>query len=72
MSEQNWKATGLTCNHCAQSVTKNLMSIDGMSSVNVEVKPNEVSSIQTVGARDFTAEEISRAMAQAGKYVLTS
>ncbi|MFA5918532.1 MAG: heavy-metal-associated domain-containing protein [Candidatus Nanopelagicaceae bacterium] len=72
MSEQNWKATGLTCNHCAQSVTKNLMSIDGMSSVDVEVKPNEVSSILTVGARDFTPEEISRAMAQAGKYVLTS
>jgi copper chaperone CopZ len=72
MSEQNWKATGLTCNHCAQSVTNKLMSIDGMSSVRVEVKPNEVSSIQTVGARDFTSEEISRAMAQAGKYVLTS
>ncbi|HUW88351.1 MAG TPA: heavy-metal-associated domain-containing protein [Candidatus Paceibacterota bacterium] len=72
MSEQNWKATGLTCDHCAQSVTKNLMLIDGMSSVNVEVKPNEVSSIQTVGAREFTPEEISRAMAQAGKYFLSS
>ena len=72
MPEQNWNATGLTCNHCVQSVTKNLMSIDGMTSVHVEVKPNEVSSIQTVGARDFTPEEISRAMAQAGKYVLTS
>ncbi|MDP1719976.1 MAG: heavy-metal-associated domain-containing protein [Candidatus Nanopelagicaceae bacterium] len=71
MSEQNWKATGLTCNHCAQSVTKYLMLIDGMSSVNVEVKPNEISSIQTVGAREFMPEEISRAMTQAGKYVLT-
>lgn len=48
------------------------MAIDGMSRVNVDVKPNEVSSIQTVGARDFTPEEISRAMVQAGKYVLTS
>lgn len=48
------------------------MAIDGMSRVNVDVKPNEVSSIQTIGARDFTPEEISRAMARAGKYVLTS
>lgn len=72
MSEQNWKATGLTCNHCAQSITKNLMAIDGMSRVNVDVKPNEASLIQTVGARDFTPEEISRAMVQAGKYVLIS
>lgn len=71
MSEQNWKATGLTCNHCAQSVTKNLMLIDGMTSVNVDVKPNEVSSIQTIGARDFMPEEISKALMQSGKYTLT-
>ena len=70
MVEQLWKATGLTCNHCAQSVTKNLMLVQGMASVTVDIRPNEVSSIQTLGNRDFTPEEISRAMAQAGKYVL--
>lgn len=72
MAEQMWRATGLTCNHCAQSVTKNLMSLEGMTSVNVDVKPDEVSDIQTVGGREFSSDEISRAMAQAGKYVLTS
>lgn len=72
MSDQNWKATGLTCNHCAQSVTKNLMAISGMSSVEVQVNPNETSTIQTHGTREFTSQEISSAMRQAGKYVLTS
>lgn len=43
------------------------MSIEGIPSVNVEVKPNEVSSMLTVSARDFTSVVISRAMAQAGK-----
>lgn len=70
MSDQNWNATGLTCNHCAQSVTKNLMTLDGMSSVEVEVKPNEMSSIQTHGTREFSSQEISGALRQAGKYIL--
>jgi copper chaperone len=72
MTDQNWKATGLTCNHCAASVTKNLMELNGMGNVEVDVKPNEVSNIKTHGAREFTAQEISGALRQAGKYVLTS
>ena len=72
MSEQNWKATGLTCDHCAQSVTKNLMTINGMDRVDVDVKPNETSAIHTHGSREFTSQEISTALRQAGKYVLTS
>lgn len=72
MPEQIWKASGLTCDHCAKSVTKYLLLIDGMASVSVEVMPNAVSSIQTVGTRDFLPEEISRALAQAGKYALIS
>lgn len=72
MSDQSWKATGLTCNHCAMSVTKNLMELSGMSSVDVDVKPNEVSNIQTHGTREFTSQEISGALRQAGKYVLAS
>jgi copper chaperone CopZ len=67
MSDQNWKATGLTCDHCAQSVTKNLMT-----SVEVDVKPNETSTIATHGAREFSPQEISSALRLAGKYVLTS
>ncbi len=72
MSDQSWKATGLTCNHCAQSVTKNLMTLPGMNSVEVQVNPNETSTIQTHGTREFTPQEISSAMRQAGKYILTS
>lgn len=72
MSDQNWKATGLTCDHCAQSVTKNLMALNGMDSVEVEVRPDETSTIQTHGSREFTSQEISSALRQAGKYVLVS
>jgi copper chaperone len=72
MSDQNWKATGLTCDHCAQSVTKNLMSLSGMNSVEVVVKPNETSTIATHGIREFSTQEISGSLRMAGKYVLTA
>ena len=72
MAEQIWKATGLTCNHCAQSITKNLLAIDGMKTVEIDVKPNETSSIQTLGSREFSSQEIADAMRQAGKYVLSA
>jgi copper chaperone CopZ len=68
--DQNWQATGLTCDHCAQSITKNLMGISGMQSVSIEVHPEAASSISTHGAREFSAEEISFAMRQAGRYIL--
>lgn len=68
--DQNWKATGLTCDHCAQSVTKNLMGIAGMENVSIEVHPEGQSSIATRGAREFSSEEISFAMRQAGRYIL--
>ncbi len=68
--DQNWKATGLTCDHCAQSVTKSLMGIAGMENVSVEVHPEAPSSIATKGSREFSPEEISFAMRQAGRYIL--
>jgi copper chaperone CopZ len=68
--DQKWEATGLTCDHCAQSVSKNLMAISGMESVSIEVHPDAVSAISTQGAREFSPDEISFAMRQAGRYVL--
>jgi len=70
--DQSWQATGLTCDHCAQSVTKNLMDISGMESVSIEVHPDALSSIATHGAREFSAEEIAFAMRQAGRYILSN
>lgn len=72
MSEQVWQATGLTCDHCAKSITKSLLEVAGMQNVNIDLKANQTSSITTVGTRDFLASEIAEAMLQAGKYILVS
>ena len=70
MSVQNWQATGLTCDHCADSITKNLMALPGMDVVTIEVHPDALSSITTNGAREFNSDEISFAMREAGRYIL--
>lgn len=70
MSEQIWQATGLTCDHCAQSITKNLMALAGMESVTVDVHPESLSTVKTNGAKEFNREEIAFAMREAGRYIL--
>ena len=70
MSEQHWSATGLTCDHCSHSVTKNLSALAGVSSVNIEVKPDAASNIVTVADRELSADEIFGALRAAGNYVL--
>ncbi|CAB4664376.1 unannotated protein [freshwater metagenome] len=70
MSEQQWSATGLTCGHCSQSVTKNLSALAGVTSVNIDVKPDEASHITTVADRDLSADEVFGALRASGNYVL--
>ncbi len=70
MSQQQWSATGLTCDHCSQSVTKNLSALAGVTSVAIEVKPNEASQIVTVAERELSADEVFGALRSAGNYVL--
>ncbi len=70
MSEQSWQVTGLTCDHCAQSITKNLLTLAGMEKVTVEVHPDSLSSVKTFGTREFNSDEIGFAMREAGRYIL--
>lgn len=71
MTEQIWKATGLTCDHCKQSVSTKLMGIPGMEGVSVDVHSGELSVIRTNGSREFTDDEIGFAMREAGRYILS-
>lgn len=71
MEHQVWTATGLSCSHCINSISTNLLKIDGLDNVEIDLKPNEKSFIRTSGSREISAEEISNALRQAGKYLLS-
>ena len=70
MTDQLWKVTGMTCGHCEQSVTKNLLTLDGVSSVKIDLKPNEISEITTYSSDALTTAQIKFALREAGSYQL--
>lgn len=48
MSETTtWHVTGMTCGHCATSVTEELLEVDGIQSVDVELGTGEVTVVSS-------------------------
>lgn len=66
MSTQTYTIDGMTCGHCASSVTSEVLSIDGVDSAVVDLAAKTVTV--TADALDDTA--IADAVAEAG-YTLT-
>jgi copper chaperone len=72
MTDQQWKVTGMTCGHCEQSVTKNLLTVGGVTSVTIDLKPNETSEITTHSSVPLTAAQVKFALREAGSYQLVN
>jgi len=53
---------GMTCGHCAMSVTNELATLEGVSSVNVDHQSGKA----TVEAEGVTEEQLSEAVSEAG------
>ena len=59
---KNYKVTGMTCNHCAMSVTEEINEVDGAHVENVDV----ASGMVTVSGEDFSESDIKAAVEEAG------
>lgn len=70
MSTQDFRATGLTCGHCAHAVTEELTALDGVTDVSVEVVSGGESSVVVTSERPLTAQEVAAALDEAGGYAL--
>jgi copper chaperone len=57
VTEQTYTVTGMTCQHCAQSVTEEISEINGVSEVAVDLSTGAVtvSSSEPVGDADVRA-----------------
>ncbi|GAA4400008.1 hypothetical protein GCM10023168_08250 [Fodinibacter luteus] len=69
-STQTFKATGLTCGHCAHAVGEELKALGGVDEVEVEVVSGGESTVTVTGGRELTSDEVTAALAEAGDYVL--
>ena len=62
MTKFEIKIEGMTCGHCAMSVTNELVSIPGVTSVNVDHAQGKA----VVEAADVTSDQLADAVSEAG------
>ena len=66
MSTSSWNVTGLTCGHCVGAVTKELASLAGVESVQVELVPQGESMVTVVSAHALDEATVRGAIDEAG------
>jgi copper chaperone len=67
---QTFRATGLTCGHCAHAVSEELGAVPGVDAVEVEVVSGGESVVRVTAARELGVDEVTAALAEAGEYTL--
>mgnify|MGYP001355586049 CR=1 FL=1 len=65
-----YEVDGMTCGHCARSVSEELAQIDGVQDVSVDLVPGGTSTVTVVSTEPLDREAVAAAVAEAG-YVLT-
>jgi copper chaperone len=68
MAETNYTVTGMTCGHCAQSVTEEISKISGVSEVAVDLPTGAV----TVSSSETVSEAQVRAAVEEAGYELAA
>jgi copper chaperone len=70
MTTTTYKITGMTCEHCVNSVTSEVSALDGVSAVHVQLVPSGVSTVTVTGAAELPDAAVSAALDEAGGYRL--
>ncbi|HTU75142.1 MAG TPA: heavy-metal-associated domain-containing protein [Trebonia sp.] len=70
MATTSYKVTGMSCEHCANAVTSELRTLDGVSAVAVDLVPDGLSLVTVTSAQPLAQDAVSAALDQAGDYRL--
>jgi copper chaperone len=62
MDQQTYQVTGMTCSHCVDAVTREVVGVPGVSAVHVDLETGTV----LVEGRDVSDEEVRAAVDEAG------
>lgn len=68
MVEQTYTVTGMTCGHCASSVTEEVQEIAGVTDVAVDLPTGKVT---VTSERELAIEDVRKAVEEAG-YTLSA
>ncbi len=69
MSSTDYTVRGMTCNHCAGSVTAEITKIPGVTDVKVDIPTGRV-TVESDGA--VAAQDVTEAVEEAGYEVVTA
>jgi copper chaperone len=72
MATTAYQVTGMTCEHCAHSVTTELKSIHGVTDVSVDLVPGGASTVTVTSAAPLNGEAVATALDEAGDYRLAT
>jgi cation-transporting P-type ATPase A/B/Cu+-exporting ATPase len=67
----SYKVTGMSCEHCANAVTSELSSLDGVTTVTVDLVPGGLSLVTATSVRPLADDAVAAALDQAGDYTLS-
>ncbi|WP_309616744.1 cation transporter [Salinibacterium sp.] len=66
MTTTTYLVEGMTCAHCVSSVTEEVSSVAGVTSVAVDLHVGGVSRVDVVSDAPVTSDDIRAAIAEAG------
>lgn len=70
MTTRTFAVTGMTCGHCANAVTSELKSLDGVTDVSVDLVANGTSSVTVSSTQPLDEAQVAAALDEAGDYQL--
>jgi copper chaperone len=70
MTTISYRVGGMTCGHCASSVTSELKGLDGVADVAVDLVANGVSTVTVSSDSPLSDEQIRAALDEAGNDTL--
>jgi len=65
-STARYRVTGMTCDQCVAAVTEEVSRIDGVRSVEIELRPGDVSVVTVISDAPLLAEAVRDAIDEAG------
>ncbi|MUN64859.1 metal transporter [Kocuria sediminis] len=65
-STATYQVEGMTCGHCASSVTEELTTVDGVSEVHIDLVAGGISTVTVTADRALSVEAVRAAVEDAG------
>jgi copper chaperone len=67
-----YRVAGMTCGHCASSITQTLSALDGVRDVQIALVPGGTSTVTLAAAFPLDEDAVRSAVAEAGYELVTS